>query len=135
MLNKEKYVKEIADIAIMGWPVAIKDNIPILCGITACSECGRFTSDRKCSKEKLLKWANSEYEKSILDEAEKAYLSAVIKPFRNEVLGIKKKWAIDECIAIIIKNCQIIYLPLFKEGTMYQGMERDKRYTLEELGL
>lgn len=73
--------------------------------------------------------------KLVLDEAEKEYLKAVIKPFRNEVLGIKKKWAIDECIAIIMKDYEIIYLPLFKEGTMYQGMERDKRYTLEELGL
>lgn len=72
----------------------------------------------------------------ILDDAEKRYLRGVIKPFRNDVLGIKKKeCVIDEFIAIIIKNCQIIYLPLFKEGTMYCGMEENKRYTLEELGL
>lgn len=29
----------------------------------------------------------------------------------------------------------IFSLPFFEKGTMYKGMETDKRYTLEELGL
>lgn len=28
-----------------------------------------------------------------------------------------------------------IYLPFFKRGTMYKGMEQDRKYTIEELGL
>ena len=72
----------------------------------------------------------------LLDDAEKRYLRGVIKPFRNDVLGIKKKeCAIDECIAIVMKDYEIIYLPLFKEGTMYKGMEENRRYTIKELGL
>lgn len=136
MLNKEKYAKEIVELSIMGAGIALKDNKPLSCCDLYCKECDRNDGTGGCSLDELFGWANSEYEKSILDEAEKAYLSAVIKPFRNEVLGIKKKeCAIDECIAIVMKDYEIIYLPLFKEGTMYQGMERDKRYTLEELGL
>lgn len=94
-----------------------------------------FCSSNPCSvcREDNIEWLCSECQ--ILDDAEKRYLKGVIRPFRNEVLGIKKKCTVEEYIAIIVKDCQIIYLPYFKEGTMYQGMEKDKRYTLEELGL
>lgn len=129
MLNIEKYRDRLENY-----------EIPLDCYIREIREKCKGKNDScdskrciECRKENI-EWLLSEAQ--ILDDAEKAYLSAVIKPFRNEVLGIKKKeCAIDECIAIIVKDCQIIYLPLFKEGTMYQGMERDKRYTLEELGL
>lgn len=30
---------------------------------------------------------------------------------------------------------EVIDLPLFEVGTMYKGMETDKRYSLDELGL
>lgn len=92
--------------------------------------------DRNCNacKKQLREWLLSEHQ--ILDDAEKRYLKGVIRPFRNRVLGIKKEeCAIDECIAIVMKNYEIIYLPLFEEGTMYQGMEGNRRYTIEELGL
>lgn len=74
----------------------------------------------------------------ILDDAEKEYLSAVIKPFRKRVdsimkisdpLGYEKEY-------IFIKLDEDSFsLPYFKTGTMYQGMELDRLYTLEELGL
>lgn len=49
----------------------------------------------------------------ILNEAERQYLSAVIRPFRDQVQSITK----------------------FEDSTMYKGMELGKEYTLEELGL
>ena len=74
----------------------------------------------------------------ILDDVEKRYLSAVIRPFRKRVdsvmkisdpLGYEKEY-------IFIKLDEDSFsLPYFTAGTMYQGMELEKVYTLEELGL
>lgn len=77
-----------------------------------------------------------QYKQEILDEIEKEYLSAVIKPFRDRVEYIKKNYHIEyEYISIYIKNDCNICFPSFKKGTMYKGMEQNKEYTLEELGL
>ena len=73
-------------------------------------------------------------EKEILDEKEKEYLSAVIKPFRDRIEYIKKVEDIREYIAIYLKNERLNF-PYFDKGTMYKGMELDKKYTLKELGL
>lgn len=73
----------------------------------------------------------------ILDDAEKRYLSAVIKPFRNEKLEIVKHSACngsEEWLNFVSENGSF-YLPNFKTGTMYKGMKQGKHYTLEELGL
>ena len=73
----------------------------------------------------------------ILDDAEKRYLSAVIKPFRNKVKVISKGYSdLDkEFIVIRCKDGDEACLPYFKVGTMYKGMETNKEYSLEELGL
>lgn len=81
-----------------------------------------------------------EIKKPILDVAEKEYLRAVIKPFREQVDEITK---LDngefEYIAIWLRNIDgytmVMYFPRFIKGTMYKGMEANKKYTLEELGL
>lgn len=71
----------------------------------------------------------------ILDKEEKEYLSAVIKPFKNKVVYIKKHTANRyEWIGISLDNGCFAF-PDFDKGTMYKGMEPDKEYTLEELGL
>lgn len=76
-------------------------------------------------------------EKEILDEAEKRYLKAVIRPFKNRVINIVKENCCDgNCyISISLNNAEEIFLPNFKKGTMYNGMEEDKEYTLKELRL
>ena len=78
--------------------------------------------------------------KFILDYAEKKYLSAVIKPFRNKVYAIAKydDGGDNYYIQIAIKQnayFEYIDLPYFKKGTMYKGMELKKEYTVEQLGL
>lgn len=82
-------------------------------------------------------WLEEEYEPEILTEKEKAYLSTVIKPFREKVeyvykicLEIDKR----EYLEISLEN-GVISFPYFEKGTMYKGMKYGKRYTLEELGL
>lgn len=77
--------------------------------------------------------------KDILDKEEKEYLSNVIKPFRDRVTKIEKfedsRDRQKEYITIYIKDDYAIILPNFKKNTMYQNMELDERYTLEELEL
>lgn len=87
-------------------------------------------------------WDVVKLPKPILTEKEKEYLSAVIKPFRDRIISIRKyKYNQDEYIGIYVKyyaetgESEMITLPLFKEGTIYKGIELKKYYTLEELGL
>lgn len=84
------------------------------------------------------KWLCEEYKEPILDDVEREYLSAVIKPFRKKVKYIAKLNGFSEAkqfIRIIMCDCDCANLPFFKGGTMYKGMEADKLYSLEELGL
>lgn len=79
--------------------------------------------------------------KPILDEAEKRYLSNVIKPFYNTVKYICKYDNGSKYQYIYIYYYELdgsgrfIEFPSFKKGTMYKGMESEKKYTLDELGL
>lgn len=80
----------------------------------------------------------------ILDEKEKKYLSNFIRPFRDRVKYIEKIDCSTDKYTSFINICmlhinkqenEIIYLPFFRTNTMYKGMEKDKEYTLEELGI
>lgn len=90
------------------------------------------------------------YEEPILDEEEKAYLSAVIKPFKDRVIYIEKgfvtgsdpkrndwKFAIQiRVISYNKHNEDMITLPYFHySSSMYGRMKTHKKYTLKELGL
>lgn len=77
------------------------------------------------------------YEKPILDDTEKRYLSAVIRPFRDKVVKITKYDFCDEENITIWYDKRLfsISFPPFKSGTMYKNMKANKGYTLEELGL
>ncbi len=87
----------------------------------------------------VLNWLCEEH--PILDKEEKEYLSAVIRPFGNIILTIEKNpWLSGnetyEYLKVRIDDTVgSLKFPLFKKGTMYKGMEVNKQYTLEELGL
>lgn len=71
----------------------------------------------------------------ILDEAEKRYLRAVIRPFKKEVRYIEKSDGyLGTYIHIILKTDNIA-LPYFNDKEMYKGMELYKEYTVKELEL
>lgn len=74
-------------------------------------------------------------EKEILDEKEKEYLSAVIRPFRDRVEYIKKISGDREYISVLLEDGDGVVFPYFEKGTMYEGMEADKKYTLKALRL
>lgn len=81
---------------------------------------------------------------SVLTAQEKEYLSAIVKPFRRKYkITICKRSFVDRpeyyiSIELFTRPGQIetISLPWFKaEEKMYMDMERNKKYTPEELGL
>lgn len=87
-----------------------------------------------------------EYKKSILDDREKKYLESLLRPYTKRFGKITITKAhfciVDFYIRIdffAFKDDDItdnISLPYFsKSEHMYEGMEVDKSYTLEELGL
>lgn len=80
-----------------------------------------------------------ERKEEILTKEEKEYLANVIKPVREKVECISKNGYERNFISIKIKNedlyedCIVLYF--FEKGTQFVGMETEKEYSLEELGL
>lgn len=98
------------------------------CGGFSCEGCG----------ERVLKWLLEEAKEPVLDDVEKEYLSAVIKPFRKMIAYIVKAQDFDDgkqCIRIILQNGDGMHFPYLDDDAMYKGMEVNKEYSLEELGL
>lgn len=77
--------------------------------------------------------------KPILTQEEKIYLQSVIEPFRDNIKSIAKYpffTEMEEYLGITFhKSIYNMYFPSFAGGSMYQGMQLNKEYTLEELGL
>lgn len=139
MKNKEKY-----DIRYMTFNVSQNKNgtvksIDIYYDVKRIEKI-KFLSETSATQamNAIGNWLEEEYKPQILDDVENAYLSAVIKPFRGDVEYIEKinhSCLNDKQYLRIELPGDYCTLPLFEKGTMYKGMEVNKRYTLEELGL
>lgn len=68
MLNKEKYAKEILNIACEGHSIAMIDGKLRQCSGASCSKCD-FNSNINCRKN-VNEWANSEYVEPQVDWSE-----------------------------------------------------------------
>ena len=135
MKNKEKYNLRQIDIStktkdgkILFFELKIRGKTIYqqiyLYGVFACE-----------AMEGMIGWLEEEYVPDILTDKEKAYLSSVIKPFREKVKYIKKiDYEKKEYLKIYLGN-EAVPFPFFTKGTMYKGMEVNKNYKLEELGL
>lgn len=121
VLKNLNYCKMETDLRKMGAKAVID------CAHTHCENC----------QENFFKWLLEEAKEPVLDEAEKAYLSAVIKPFRKKVMDVVKIQYSGgrQSIRIRISRGDCAELPFFKNNTMYKGLEAGKYYTPEELGL
>ena len=135
MLNKEKYNLRQMDIS-----TKTKDGKILFFELKIRGEtiyqqiypCGVFACD---AMEGMIGWLEEEYEPKILTDKETAYLSSVIKPFREEVETIEKASFEEDEQLQISDGDTVMAFPCFEKGTMYKGMEAYKEYTLEELGL
>ena len=135
MKNIEKYKDTVLD------NMNICDIDTLLRGICP-KESRAFCEGFNCEgcRERFIKWLLEEYKEPILDDVEKKYLSAVIKPFRKKVSYISKLEKAypetDQFIKIMLINGENICLPYFtRKSRMYIGMEKLRHYTLQELGL
>jgi len=97
-----------------------------------------------------IKWEDDEptritdiYNPQILDDAEREYLKTILKPFYGAVKYIEK---VTECVFdednrskeylfIAFYGRGSFAFPDFDSGTMYSGMELNKKYKLDELGI
>ena len=128
MLNIEKYKDNIIN----------SDQTDITCCANKLFHNGVCPDNCKDCKKAVMKWLLEEYKEPILDDAEKEYLSAVIKPFRKKIAYIVKDQDFDDgkqCIRIILQNGDGMRFPYFDDDTMYKGMKENKKYSLEELDL
>ena len=134
MKNIEKYYDVITDnlkstnVENLGCAVFDIRHRNDDCGDCDCKEC--------CLKS--LEWLNQEYKCTILDDVEREYLSAVIKPFRKKISYIRKsKDSRKGKNYIKIEFCDgdCMFFPNLSNNAMYKGMKLDRNYTLEELWL
>ena len=74
----------------------------------------------------------------LLTVEERKYLLMVTKPYKEDIeYVIKLEGAVTgkESLFISVKDYGYISFPLFEKGTMYKGLELNKKYELEELSL
>ena len=131
MKNIEKYKDDILNTELTH----------INCCVNHLSNKGICFKNCKECKKNAMKWLLSEYKETVLDDVERKYLLAIIKPFKNYVTGIAKikddYMTGKHYIQIIVKKDtqEYINMPWFEGNTMYKGMKENKLYTLKELGL
>lgn len=137
MLNIEKYKDEILNEYQQ---LTNKDTSSCSDG-TRMNKAIQAIAFKHCGKQLLgasspFKWLCEEYEEPILDDVEKDYLSAVIKPFRKRIKYIAI-WEIDSkpFVHIELSGGDCMSFPNFKANTMYKGMEPKRHYSLDDLGL
>ena len=131
--NLEHYKKELGKIFYEGCfnPAAMFAKIKTNLDSNIRSNYGQTYADD------ILDWMAKPYKEQILDDAERKYFAAVIRPFIKEVNTISKFNAFDgrQYIYIEMKDRRGSNLPTFPKGTMYKGMIEGMHYSLKELGL
>lgn len=129
MKNFEKY----KDYLIKAIALCNSDKLLELAGIDITEV---YAANYYENKKSLVNWLLQDYKEPILDDVEKEYLSAVIKPFKGDVDYICKRLNHGGYyIAIVSNGSDVMKLPYFPNNEMYKGMELDRRYKLKELGL
>lgn len=136
MLNIEKYKDEILNEykQLTNKDTSSSDGTRMNKAIRkiALKHCGK----RLIGASNPFKWLCEEYKEPILDDVEKDYLSAVIKPFRKRIKYIQLLCNDSkQYLYIELFSGDCMDFPFFKANTMYKGMEPKKRYSLDELGL
>lgn len=139
MKNKEKYEKEIMNIACSGDSIAVmkKSGRVVSCNGTKCSLC--LFCDCYCSKEKIREWAESEYiEKPVISKRDRAFLEYIDKKFTYIARtrgGILRLFVVEpRKDGAIWKNAYLsAELKLFTVDFPMVKWEDDKPWLIEDL--
>lgn len=111
MKNKEKYSKEIVELACDGNRIAIVRQTGEFrsCYETSCREC-LFHSDTERCKEKAREWAESEYiEKPVISKKEKDFLDYIKEEFKYIARDENGKLFVYETQPKKSKTCRYRY--------------------------
>lgn len=135
MLNGEKYKDELENLENRSLVCFIaKEKVGLRCDVGYCL---------KCEKE-AFKWILEEYKEPILTDKEKEILKNISRRFDNighHIITIKKKKCFVDNGSLIFKvKVDAVHhtyseSDLFYLDKKFKGMELEKEYTLEELGL
>ena len=140
MRNFDRLTEDQIICALVGGGIAVRkeDNKALTCNGLSCNECRFCGGEGDCAIYQR-DWLLAE---SVLPETERKYLSAVIRPFVNQVEHITKVYNSERSeyyIRVCVKNDirdDSFSLPAFSAySDMYRDMKADRHYTLEELGL
>lgn len=134
MLNIGKYKDEILKY------VGCRDSLMCLIyeNIMKKNDCTGCCS--KCKRE-TIEWLTSEYKEPILTNKEKIIIKNILKafePFGKEVSYITKEnwdYGVNCCYLNFHYENEGVGTLNFNSGKFFVGMELDKAYTPEELGL
>ena len=142
MKNKEYYKDQIIELLCESLDVAVDINTgkPCACEGFRCANCA-FNGYEPCANA-FMDWLNQEHKERVLTQEEKQYLEAILRPFKDRVTSITKTTFFN-CYADLFIDVTSIAesvsddfsLPIFGKNDAYLGMEFDREYTLEELGL
>lgn len=145
MKNKEFYKDKIFSAACEYKNLAVNKETGELCRcqLGLCTNCAlsEFKVGSCIGAWKL--WLEQEHTEPLLTAKEKNYLENIIRPFKDRVKFIRKNVGCTDnafiriCVSKYddIEYPDFLTLPYFDGVEMYTGMEKNKWYTLEELGL
>lgn len=118
MKNKEKYAKEIIEIACSGHavPASKVTGKPIACENNSCKNCVRHNDGLLCERERLKEWAESEYiEKPVISKRDKAFLEYIDGKFKYIVRD-----SVGELYAYSAKPCKNLGIWASQAGVGFQ---------------
>lgn len=139
MLNIEKYEKELRKHGT--YFALTKEGSLVDCEDIYCVDCAFNVG---CAI-KRMNWLLEEYKEPILTDEEKEFIKTIISSFKEKWL-ISIEWfetTITSRICIFVREkeehdliVESIEIPmLLLKESMFQGLEKNREYTLEELGL
>lgn len=151
MKNREKFAKEILDIACNGRSIAVtKDNKVVYCSDIPCescmfNSCGKHIGRAQVCLDRLREWAESEYvEKPTITSKEKMFLDLLLAKWKYlardkdeklyvfDLLPSKKRdsWCIE---SVLICNYCNISKKLFGDMFDFIKWEDEKPWLIEDL--
>ena len=143
MKNKEKYAKEIVEIACDGHDIAVNKNTgkPESCKFLNCNECLFSGHGNKSCNDVTRKWAESEYiEKPVVSKRDKTFLEYIKEEYKyiardenGKLFAYKSKSCkLERFGSWVDSGCGGLYLKYNVDFPMVKW-EDDKPWLIEDL--